>query len=73
MDERTKAIISATVILVVEGAALFGVSIDQSRLGTVLMAAASLAATFYGIYKNHNFSPEAAKAQEYLDMLKGKE
>ena len=72
MDERTKAIISATVILVVNVAALFGVNVSQDTLMSVSFGIAAIIADLYGIWKNHNFSPEAAQAQALLDSLKGK-
>ena len=72
MDERTKAIISATVILVVNVAALCGVNISQDTLMSVAFGIAAISANLYGIWKNHNFTPEAAQAQALLDSLKGK-
>ncbi len=73
MDERTKAIISAVIVIVVNVASLFGVALNQSELTNAVFTLATLAATVWAIWKNHNFSPEAAKAQELLDQLKGKE
>ena len=72
MDERTKAIISATVILVVNVAALCGVNISQDTLMSVAFGIAAILADLWGIWKNHNFTPEAAQAQTLLDSLKGK-
>ena len=72
MDERTKAIISATVILVVNVAALFGVNISQDTLMSVAFGIAAIAADLYGSWKNHNFTTEAAQAQALLNELKGK-
>ena len=72
MDERTKAIISATVILIVNIAALCGVNVSQDTLMSVAFGIAAIVADLYGIWKNHNFTPEAAQAQSLLDELKGK-
>ena len=72
MDEHTKAVISAAIVLSVNIATLFGVSLDQGLVANVVFGAISIAATIYAAWKNHNFTEEAAKAQEYLDSLKGK-
>lgn len=70
MNERTKAIISAAVILTVNVLALFGVNVNQDVLASAAFAVAALAADVYAIWKNHNFTPEAAQAQRLLDELK---
>lgn len=72
MDERTKAIISATVILIVNVVALFGIHVNQDTLMSVAFGIAAIIADIYGIWKNHNFTDEAALAQDYLDGMKGK-
>lgn len=72
MDERTRALASAIAIVAVEVCALFGQSIDADQTVHFILALMSVAGTVYGIWKNHNFTPEAAQAQEYLDSLKGK-
>jgi selenophosphate synthetase-related protein len=73
MSERTKAIISASVILLVNIAAIFGVSLDYDVWFSGLCAIVMLAADIYAIWKNHNFTSEAAEAQAYLDKLKAEE
>lgn len=70
MDERTKAIISAIVILIVNVAAMFGISLDMNIWVDGLCAIVALAADARGVWKNHNFTSEAAAAQAYLDNLK---
>lgn len=70
MDERIKAIISATVILVVNIAALCNFAVDQNMIAKVLFGIADVAATIWAIWKNHNFTLEAAQAQGYLNNLK---
>ncbi len=72
MDEKTKATISAAIILAVNIAALFGVSLDQGMVANVVFGAITIVATIYAAWKNHNFTPEAAQAQQWLDELKGK-
>lgn len=72
MDERTKAVISAAIILVVNVAAMLGVNLNQDTLTNVIFGVVALAADMYGIWKNHNFTPEAATAQAFLDSLKDK-
>lgn len=70
MDERTKAIISAIVILAVNIAAMFGVSLDANVWFSGLCAIVMLVTNIYAIWKNHNFTPEAQEAQRVLDELK---
>lgn len=73
MDERTRATISAAVILAVNVAALFGASLDLGTVQNVAFGVVTIATTLYAAWKNHNFTVEAAKAQEYLDDLRGSE
>jgi len=72
MDEKTKATISTAIILAVNIAALFGVSLDQGMVANVVFGLITIATTIYAAWKNHNFTPEAAQAQRLLDELKGK-
>ena len=72
MDEKTKATISAAIILAVNIAALFGVSLDQGMVANVVFGLITIVVTIYAAWKNHNFTPEAAQAQQWLDELKGK-
>ena len=73
MDEKTKAVVSAAILLVVNVAALFGASLDLGLVQNVVFGLITIVSTLYGIWKNHNFTPEAEQAQEYLDALKGKD
>ena len=73
MDERTKAIVSAAILLVVNVAMLFGASLDLGLVQNVVFGAISIGTTLYAAWKNHNFTPEAAQAQSVLDGLKGKQ
>lgn len=71
--ERTKAIVSAVVVLVVNVAALLGYSLDVDVTQQVILVFVMLAATGWAIWKNHNFTDAAAEAQRYLDDLKDSE
>lgn len=70
MDEKTKAVVSAAILLVVNVAALFGASLDLGMVQNVAFGLITIVTTLYGVWKNHNFTPEAVKAQAYLDDLK---
>lgn len=71
IDERTKAIISAVAVIVVNLVAfVFGKNIDAGIVTDGLLAIVLLISTFWGIWKNHNFTPEAAEAQQVLNALK---
>ena len=72
-SERIKAIFTAIIIIVVNMAALFGVNLgseDANTLANGALILADIVAVGYGIWKNHNFTEEAAIAQGYLDELK---
>ena len=70
MNEKTKAIISAIVVLIANLAALWGVSIDQGVWVNGLCAIVMLISSIWAIWKNHNFTQEAAEAQIVLNDLK---
>ena len=70
MNERVKAIISAVVVLAVNIAAMYGISINAELWVNGLCAVVALVADIYAIWKNHNFTPEAQEAQKVLDELK---
>lgn len=70
MSEQKKAVISAAIVLVVNIFALCNVSLDKGLIESVVFGAISLAATLYAAWKNHNFTEEAAQAQQYLEVLK---
>lgn len=73
MSEQTKATISAAIVLAVNLAALFGVSLDLGRMTNVIFGLITIATTIYAAWKNHNFTPEAAEAQIFLNQLKDKQ
>lgn len=71
IDERIKAIVSAAAIIIVNVAALFfGITLDAGVITNAFLAIAMLVATIWGIWHNHNFTPEAAEAQQVLNGLK---
>ena len=70
MDERIKAIISAGIIIIVNVLALFNIAINPDIIAKAAFGVAELIATIWAIWKNHNFTLEAAQAQGYLNNLK---
>ena len=70
MDEKTKAVVSAAILLAVNVAALFGASLDLGMVQNVAFGLITIVTTLYGVWKNHNFTSEAVEAQAYLDDLK---
>ena len=69
MNERTRAIISSAVVLAANILAMYGVSVDTEVWVNGICAAVMLVSTCWALWKNHNFTDEAAKAQAYLDEL----
>ena len=70
-SERIKAIISAVIVIAVNVAAIVGVDVgDGDAITNALLMAFDFAAMAWAIWKNHNFTDEAAEAQELLDALK---
>lgn len=72
MDERTKAVISSSIALFINIAALFGASLDLGVIQNSVLTIVTAVTTLYAAWKNHNFTPEAQQAQHFLDELKGK-
>ena len=70
MDERIKAIISASAIIIVNAVSFWGISLDLGVLTNALFAIAMLVSTIYGIWKNHNFTFAAAQGQLVVDHIK---
>lgn len=68
--DRAKSIVSAIVVIIVQVAALYGVSLDAGTVTTVISVAAALAVLVWGIWKNHNFTDAANRAQNLLNTLK---
>lgn len=70
-SEKTKAAVSAVVILVINLAMyFFGVTLDANVIVEGIMGIILIAATLYGIWKNHNFTEAAALGQQVLDAVK---
>lgn len=70
MGERTKAVISAIVVILANVASLWGVSIDQGVWVNGLCAIATLAASIWAIWKNHNFTRAAQQGQLVTNRIK---
>lgn len=71
IDERWKAIISATVVIIVNVAALCGFDIgDGMNIQNALLAIAAVASWLWAIWKNHNFTDSAIESQKVLNTLK---
>jgi len=68
---REQSIISAIVLLIVQGAALYGVSLDADVVTTVVSVMAAFAVLIWGIWNNHNFTRAAQAAQQFLNAVKG--
>ena len=70
MSERTKAIISAIVIVAVNVAALLNFDLDGDAMLNALMGLAAFVSWAWAIWKNHNFTDAAAEGQRVTDALK---
>lgn len=73
MNERTKAIISAAVVIAVNVAAIYGISLDQGALTNGVCAVVEMVALLYAIWKNHNFTLAAAQGQMVTDKIKNEQ
>ena len=67
---RTQSIVSAIVVLVVQVAAIFGLTVDANAVNVFVGGAAVLIVTAYSLWKNHNFTDAANEAQKTLEELK---
>lgn len=72
MNERTKAILTIVVTAVVNVANVCGFAFDADAWVSVVLSIASAICVLWSWWKNQNITPEAQKAQIYLDELKGK-
>ena len=73
MDERIKAIISASAILIVNVVSFWGISLNVNELTNALFAIAMLASTIWAIWKNHNFTFAAQQGQLVTNKLKNEQ
>lgn len=71
--EQAKAIITIIVTAIVNIANVCGFAMDADTWINVALSILSAATILYSWWKNQNFTPEAQRAQEYLNMLKGKQ
>lgn len=69
MDKR-QSTISAIAVLIVNLGVVFGVSVDQDSLVLVLGSLATLIATVWGVWRNHNFTYAAQQGQLVTNQLK---
>ena len=73
MDERTKAIISAAVVIIANAASFYGISVNQEVWVNGICAIVMLVSTIWAIWKNHNFTFAAQQGQLVTDEIKQKE
>ena len=73
-SERTKATVTAAAVVIANLLMYFcGISIDAGIVADFIMGGVVLAATCYGVWKNHNFTKAAAAGQLVVDTLKAEE
>ena len=71
IDERWKAILSAVVVILVNGLALMGIDVgDGADIQDAVLAVAWIASLLWAIWKNHNFTDAAAEGQRVVDAIK---
>ncbi len=68
--DRTQSIISAIVVLIVNIAAIFGITLDQTVWFDGLCAIVALVANIWAIWKNHNFTDAALEGQQLVRLRK---
>lgn len=68
--ETIKAVMSASVVLIVAGASLFGFDLDAGVVQNALSIVAFFVAFAWAIWKNHNFTKAAQIAQAVLKKIK---
>lgn len=69
-SQTVKALVQMIVIIVVNVAAAYGISIDADALTNVICAVILIAATAFGVWKNCNFTEAAQKGQKLIDEIK---
>lgn len=72
-QETMKAVVSAAVVVIVAALGAVGIDADADALQNVLSAALFLAATAYGVWKNHNFTLAAQEGQKVVAAIKSGE
>lgn len=68
--ETIKATVSAAVVIVVNVAAMWGISIDADVWTSGICAVVALAANIYAIWHNHNFTAASQEGQQLTDAIK---
>lgn len=69
-SESIKATASALAIIIVNIANWAGYALDADMILQIIMSIVALVAIVYGIWKNHNFTEAAQKAQALLNDMK---
>ena len=69
-QESMKALVSAFMVIACALAGALGIDLDADALQNVLSAVLLLAATVYGVWKNHNFTQAAQEGQKVVDAIK---
>jgi hypothetical protein len=67
---RWQSIISAAVVIIVQVAALYGMTLDPDTVASVITVAAAVVVMLWALWKNHNFTSAAQEAQKFLKGLK---
>ena len=70
MVDRFQSIASAISLFIVDLVAIMGISIDTDIVVDVISVIVFIIATFYGIWKNHNFTDAAIEGQKLVNALK---
>lgn len=67
---RTQSIISAIVTVAIAGCGIIGIAVDESAIDFWVSVAVLVAAIFWSIWKNHNFTAAAQQGQKLIEILK---
>lgn len=70
MNEQIKALVSGLVSIVIVCAGIFGITLDQDIVATIVYVVIIIAVIVWDIWKNHNFTAAAGLAQKILDAIK---
>ena len=70
MTSRMQSIASAIAVIVVEFAAVIGLSLDTDTVVDVISAVVFIVALLYGLWKNHNVTSAAIEGQRLVNALK---
>lgn len=68
--EQQKAFVTAAVTVIIQIAAIFGLTLDEATLSTIIGAVITLVTTAYAIWHNYNFTEAAGEGQKVTDMKK---